>query len=145
MIRPSIAHLARAQQKREWCRHLLPMYADFNEGAAPIVPTLAAQVSIEMGRPVLFGAVTAMTGAIGLSMCAALNRGRDSFYPAAAAGCAVTFTLEARMKAPHCQYAGASHGLGKFHSHKSLFENWRTIGLKAADEANLICLSVLLV
>jgi hypothetical protein len=81
MIRLSIAHLARAQQKREWCWHLLPMYADFNEGAASIVPTLAAQVSIEMGRPVLFGAVIAMTGAIGLSMCAALNRGRDSFYP----------------------------------------------------------------
>jgi hypothetical protein len=50
------------------------------------------------------------------------------------------------VKAPHCQYAGgASHDLGKLHSHKSLFANWRTIGLKAADEANLICLGVGLV
>jgi hypothetical protein len=74
---------------------LLPMYADIDDPPAAAAPTFAAQISIEMGRPAPFIATILAIAMVGMLLRGAFERGRDSFYPAGAAGCAVTLTIEA--------------------------------------------------
>jgi hypothetical protein len=75
---------------------LLPSYRDINDMIVPrVAPTTAAQVTIEMGRLAPWTFVLMMIAATGLLLHGAMNRGRDSFYPIGAAGCAITLTVEA--------------------------------------------------
>jgi hypothetical protein len=75
-------------------RSLLPIYRNIDD-VNVLAPTTAPQVMIEMGRPALWIFVLMMILATGLLMRGAANRGRDSFYAAGAAGCAITLTVEA--------------------------------------------------
>jgi hypothetical protein len=74
---------------------LLPMYVDIDDPPAAAAPTFAAQISIEMGRPAPLVATILAIAMVGMLLSGAFERGRDSFYPAGAAGCAVTLTIEA--------------------------------------------------
>lgn len=74
---------------------LLPIYRDIDETAVYTVPTTAAAIAIELGRPLLLIGALTMIGAIVLLVRGALRRGRDSFYPAAGACCAIALTIEA--------------------------------------------------
>jgi len=74
---------------------LLPIYRDIDDAPAATAPTTAAQIAIEMGRPAPWIVVLMMLAATGIFLRGALRRGRDSFYAAGAAGCAVTLTAEA--------------------------------------------------
>jgi hypothetical protein len=57
-------------------------------------PTAAAQIAIELGYPALWVTVIIALGIAISLMRGAVGRGRDSFYPAAGAGCLVTLTLQ---------------------------------------------------
>jgi hypothetical protein len=48
-------------------------------------PTVAAKIAIELGRPMLWFIVSAMVATVTILLRSALQRGRDSFYPAAGA------------------------------------------------------------
>jgi hypothetical protein len=73
---------------------LLPIYRDFADTMpAGEAPTAAAAIAIELGRPMLWAIVLAAAGAIVLLLRGALQRGRDSFYPAAGAASLVTLLL----------------------------------------------------
>ncbi|SFK19362.1 hypothetical protein [Methylocapsa palsarum] len=65
---------------------LAPIYqsSDAHSRAIPAA-TSAAEISIEMGRPILWGAALAAAFASISLMRASAQRGRDSFYPAAGA------------------------------------------------------------
>jgi hypothetical protein len=79
---------------------LLPVYRNIDEVNVPeFAPTTAAQVTIEMGRPALWIFVLLMIVATGSLVRGAASRGRDSFYAIAAAGCAITLTVEAFVDA----------------------------------------------
>ena len=54
--------------------------------SAAAVPTAAAKIAIELGRPMLWGIVIVVMAGIFLLLRGALNRGRDLFYAAAGAG-----------------------------------------------------------
>jgi hypothetical protein len=79
---------------------LLPIYRSSSDGMAPdLVPTTASAITIEMGRAALwifaiFCLVLAWRLFIG-----ALRRGRDSFYPSAAAGCVVALIAQSFLNA----------------------------------------------
>ena len=65
---------------------LVPIYrgvSDPTEGVEP--PTAAAQITLEAGRSALWAAMVATAVLVALLIRAALGRGRDSFYCAAAA------------------------------------------------------------
>jgi hypothetical protein len=92
---------------------LLPIYRDFDDTApAAAAPTAAAAMAIELGRPMLWAIVLAAAGAIVLLLRGALQRGRDSFYPAAGAASLVTLLLlafgEAAMPATGVAVIAAS-------------------------------------
>ena len=73
---------------------LAPIYRDADDSTIePAPPTAAAALVIEFGRPLLWLAVAAAAAAITMLFRAALRRGRDSFYPAAGAGCLVALVL----------------------------------------------------
>jgi hypothetical protein len=73
---------------------LLPIYRDFADTMpAGEAPTAAAAIAIELGRPMLWAIALATIGAIVLLLRGALQRGRDSFYPAAGAASLVTLLL----------------------------------------------------
>lgn len=74
---------------------LIPIYRDPDEASAVDAPTTASAVAIELGRPSLLIAVMMMIGATAFFIRAALRRGRDSFYAAAGAACALAMTVEA--------------------------------------------------
>jgi hypothetical protein len=75
---------------------LLPIYQDaINPIGASVAPTTAAGFLIEVGRPAMWVAVIAALAAIAWLTHGALQRGRDSFFTAAGASCAVVLTLEA--------------------------------------------------
>lgn len=79
---------------------LLPSYRDINDtNVTERAPTTAAQVAIEMGRAAIWILALMMIAAIGLLLRGASSRGRDSFYATAAAGCAITLTVEAFVDA----------------------------------------------
>jgi hypothetical protein len=73
---------------------LAPIYRGINDPEAPTPPTTAAAVAIEMGRPALVLVVVMSIVSAALLAVGALRRGRDSFYPAASAGCIIVFTIE---------------------------------------------------
>jgi hypothetical protein len=70
-------------------------------------PTTASQVKIEMGRIAPWAAVLMTFAATGLLLRGALRRGRDSFYATAAAGAAVTLTVESFADASLLRTAAA--------------------------------------
>jgi hypothetical protein len=77
-------------------RALLPIYQDPSHSTVgAVAPTAAAGYLIEMGRPVLWIVIVAALAMIGWLTHGALQRGRDSFFTAAGAGCMVALTLEA--------------------------------------------------
>jgi hypothetical protein len=79
---------------------LLPIYRDIDDpGESGDALTTAAQVKIEMGRLAPWTFALLALVALGFLLRGALKRGRDSFYPTAAAGCIVTLTLEAFVDA----------------------------------------------
>jgi hypothetical protein len=75
---------------------LLPIYGNSNIGnVAMVAPSTAAQIVIELGWPALWAILIMTFVVLFLLLRGALQRGRDSFYPAAGAGCIVVLTLEA--------------------------------------------------
>jgi len=69
---------------------IAPIYRDIDQRSPPsTAPTAAAAVAIELGRPMLWLIVAAMIGVTVFLLRAALQRGRDSFYPTAGAGCLI--------------------------------------------------------
>jgi hypothetical protein len=75
---------------------LLPIYGDSSTVTVGMpAPTTAAQIAIELGRPALWAILIMTIVVLFLLLRGALQRGRDSFYPAAGAGCIVVLTLEA--------------------------------------------------
>jgi hypothetical protein len=72
---------------------LLPIYGSSN--GDPFGPTAAAQIVVELGW-IAFAVIFIMaTIVLFLLLRGTLQRGRDSFYPAAGAGCIVALMLEA--------------------------------------------------
>jgi hypothetical protein len=65
--------------------------------AAP--PTTAAAVAIELGRPMLWFVVAVTACSIVILLRSSLQRGRDSFYPAAGAACLITLLFLGFMDA----------------------------------------------
>jgi hypothetical protein len=79
---------------------LLPVYRHIDDpGLLEDALTTAAQVKIEMGRLAPWTVALLALVVLGFLLRGALNRGRDSFYPTAAAGCLVTLTIEAFIDA----------------------------------------------
>ena len=75
---------------------LLPIYWDSSTIPLGIrAPTTAAQIAIELGWPALWAILIMTIVVLFLLLRGALQRGRDSFYPAAGAGCIVVLALEA--------------------------------------------------
>ncbi|MDQ6701874.1 MAG: hypothetical protein M3Z96_01600 [Pseudomonadota bacterium] len=70
---------------------LLPIYQPSNSGSSDAgAVTVAAKLSIEMGKATLWISVVAASFAVFVLLNGALRRGRDSFYAAAAGACLVT-------------------------------------------------------
>jgi hypothetical protein len=75
---------------------LLPIYgASSGDSFGTRVPTAAAQIVVELGWVALAVIFIMAMVVLFLLLRGALQRGRDSFYPAAGAGCIVALTLEA--------------------------------------------------
>jgi hypothetical protein len=70
---------------------MAPIYSNIDE-ATPMAgaPTVAAATAVELGSPLLWFILVTTIGAIVVLFRAALQRGRDSFYPTAGAGCLLT-------------------------------------------------------
>jgi len=79
---------------------IAPIYREIDDQTAPsTAPTAAAALAVELGRPMLWLIVTAITGTIFILLRASLRRGRDSFYPAAGASCLITLLFLCFMNA----------------------------------------------
>jgi hypothetical protein len=73
---------------------LLPVYQDADDVTKlPVAPTTAARIAIELGRPMLWIITVGVLSAIIILLRGALQRGRDSFYPATAASSLVLLLL----------------------------------------------------
>jgi hypothetical protein len=96
---------------------LVPIYRGVNDPADYVdAPTAAAQVVLEDGRPIMWGAILASAAMLVWLLRAALRRGRDSFYPAAGAGAVVilgvtSFTNPGLFETSALILAGAILGL----------------------------------
>ncbi len=77
----------------------MPIYRDIDDPQASTAPTAIAALSIELGRPMLWLIVLVIVGAIVFLLRASLQRGRDSFYPAAGAGCLIAILFLSFMNA----------------------------------------------
>jgi hypothetical protein len=77
--------------------HLAQIYRDGDSSDTSLLsaPTTAAQVSTELGRLGLWAIFIVMLLLIAIFIRGAFNRGRDSFYAMAGAGCGVTAVVEA--------------------------------------------------
>jgi hypothetical protein len=74
---------------------LLPIYQDTgNMIVVPAAPTTAAGLLIELGPFAFWILVVAALAAVAWLIRGALQRGRDSFFPAAGASCAVVLLIE---------------------------------------------------
>ncbi len=74
---------------------LLPIYHDTaNPVTASVAPTTMAGLLIELGRPAMWFSIVAALAIFAWLTRGALQRGRDSFYTAAGASCAIVLTLE---------------------------------------------------
>ena len=73
---------------------IAPIYSDIDE-TVPMVgpPTVAAATAIELGSPALWFVMVTTMAAIVVLFRAAMQRGRDSFYPTAGASCLLTLLL----------------------------------------------------
>jgi hypothetical protein len=72
---------------------LLPIYRDTDEMDSPEIPTAAATIAIEMGRPFLWTCIiVALIGASALFR-RALLRGRDYIYSSAGAACIIALLI----------------------------------------------------
>lgn len=79
---------------------IAPIYREINAPAAlRTAATAASTISIELGKGMLWFAIAATVAAIWVLLRASLLRGRDSFYPAAGAGCLVALLLLSFMNA----------------------------------------------
>jgi hypothetical protein len=95
---------------------LLPIYQELG-GSVPKTPSTAAAFAIELGWPMALFTISATIGLVVILSRGALVRGRDSFYPAAAAACAIIVLGQAFCDASllHSSVAvvgGAVIGLG---------------------------------
>jgi predicted secreted protein len=72
---------------------LLPIYRDSDEADSPQIPTAAATIAIEMGRPFLWTCVIAALIGASTLFRRALLRGRDYVYSSAGAGCIVALLI----------------------------------------------------
>src|SRR5207244_8158845 len=73
---------------------LLPVYQDADDVTKlPVAPTTAARIAIDLGRPMLWIITVGVLSAIIILLRGALQRGRDSFYPATAASSLVLLLL----------------------------------------------------
>jgi hypothetical protein len=73
---------------------LLPIYQELGS-SVPKTPSTAAAFAIELGWPMALFTIAATFGLVVILFRGALVRGRDSFYPAAAAACAIIVLAQA--------------------------------------------------
>lgn len=73
---------------------LLPIYQDFGSSVTG-APSTASALAIELGWPMAIFGIAVAIGLIAILYRGALVRGRDSFYPAAAAACTVVMLAQA--------------------------------------------------
>jgi hypothetical protein len=78
---------------------IMPIYRDIDDPETSTAPNAAVALSIELGRPMFWLIVVVIVGAVVILLRASLQRGRDSFYPVAGAGCLLTLLLLAFMNA----------------------------------------------
>ncbi len=78
---------------------IMPIYHDIDDPSTSTAPTAVAALAIELGPPMLWLIMAAVFGAIVILLRAALQRGRDSFYPGAGAGCLVALFFLSFMNA----------------------------------------------
>lgn len=78
---------------------IMPIYREINEPPMSTPPTAAVALLIELGWPMFVLITAAIFGAIFVLLRASLERGRDFFYPAAGAGCLISFLLLSFMNA----------------------------------------------
>ncbi len=75
---------------------LVPIYRSSNDIANDLdPPSAAAEVAIELGRPLLLIGILLSSVVVVMLFRAALRRGRDSFYPAAGSAAIVTLLISA--------------------------------------------------
>ena len=74
---------------------LASIYRDIDDPDEPQAPTTAAAIVVELGQPALSLSIITMVASTALLVAGALRRGRDSFYPAAGAGCVIALMVEA--------------------------------------------------
>jgi hypothetical protein len=73
---------------------IAPIYRDMEDETPSLEPpTAALAVEVELGRPMLWFSILTAAGSLLLLLRAAVQRGRDSFYPAAGAACLVTVSF----------------------------------------------------
>jgi hypothetical protein len=73
---------------------LLPIYQEFGSSVTK-APSTAATFAIELGRPTTLITIAATIGLVVTLFHGALVRGRDSFFPAAAAACTIIILCQA--------------------------------------------------
>ena len=78
---------------------LMPIYREINQPAMSSPPTAVVALAIELGWPVVVLIVAAALAVIFILLRASLQRGRDSFYPAAGAGVLISLLLLAFINA----------------------------------------------
>jgi len=73
---------------------LVPIYREIDDPPGnSVASTMVATFAIELGRPMVWLFVLATVASALIFLRAALQRGRDSFYPAMGGGCLVTLLL----------------------------------------------------
>jgi hypothetical protein len=88
---------------------LVPIYRTADEGEQPsAVPTAAAAISVELGRPMLWYTFGGLAIGALLLLQGALRRGRDSFYPATGSACLIASLL---LVLGNCGLVGAASAL----------------------------------
>jgi hypothetical protein len=75
---------------------ILPIYREVNDAPEVLsAPTAAAEISVELGKPMLWALVGMFVLAVAYLLRGALTRGRDSFYANAGASATIVLMLEA--------------------------------------------------
>lgn len=73
---------------------IAPIYREINDPPPePSAATSAATFAIELGQPMLWLIVAAMTATVIILLRASLQRGRDAFYPAMGGSCLISVLL----------------------------------------------------